>query len=293
MFGCRRVSPDIWRRSSVLALAVGLGLLAGGCVSTGDITGSVSAASDNAPTSERGWRQRADSLAGRYRQNPGDARVAAEYAQALRATGQRDQASAVLQQAVMRNPKDQALAGAYGRALADSGQFEQALETLSRAHSPDQPDWRILNVQGAVLDQMGRNAEARKYYQQALAISPEEPSVLSNLGLSHALSKELKQAEQVLRRASDQPRADGRVRQNLALVIGLQGRFEEAEQLVVKDLPPAEAQANVAYLREMLSQPNSWKKIGADTAAAGRAAKPAPRAMPPVAAAHESLAQVR
>jgi Flp pilus assembly protein TadD len=44
------------------------------------------------------------------------------------------------------------------------------------------------------------------------------------------------------------------VRQNLALVVGLQGRFAEAESIVKADLPADEAAANVAYLREMLSR---------------------------------------
>ena len=57
-----------------------------------------------------------------------------------------------------------------------------------------------------------------------------------------------------LRRAYGNPRADGRVRQNLALVVGLQGRFAEAETIAKGDLPAEEAQANVTYLREMLSQ---------------------------------------
>ena len=48
-------------------------------------------------------------------------------------------------------------------------------------------------------------------------------------------------------------RADARVRQNLGLVVGLQGRFAEAETIVKADLPADEAAANVAYLREMLS----------------------------------------
>jgi Flp pilus assembly protein TadD len=37
-------------------------------------------------------------------------------------------------------------------------------------------------------------------------------------------------------------------------VIGLQGRFAEAEQIVRADLPPEEAAANVAYLKQMLSR---------------------------------------
>src|SRR4029077_18324293 len=99
-------------------------------------------------------------------------------------------------------PHDSALLGAYGRALADVGHLDQALEVLSRAHTPEQPDWRILSAQGAVLDQLGRHQEAQRYYASALKIKPDEPSVLSNLGLSYALSKDLRQAETTLKRAS-------------------------------------------------------------------------------------------
>jgi Flp pilus assembly protein TadD len=66
------------------------------------------------------------------------------------------------------------------------------------------------------------------------------------------LSKDLVKAEATLRQAYASTKADGRVRQNLALVVGLQGRFTEAESIVKADLPPEEAAANVAYLKEML-----------------------------------------
>ena len=85
--------------------------------------------------------------------------------------------------------------------------------------------------------------------------------MLSNLGLSYALAKDLPQAESTLRRAAARNGADQRVRQNLALVVGLQGRFAEAEEIARADLPPDEAAANVAYLRQMLSQQNDWKKL--------------------------------
>jgi Flp pilus assembly protein TadD len=144
--------------------------------------------------------------------------------------------------------------GAYGRALAEAGDYNQALQVLERAHSPDQPDWHILSAQGAVLDQMGRHADAQRYYLTALKMVPDEPSVLSNLGLSYALSKDLPNAEATLRRASAHPPVDQRVRQNLALVVGLQGRFAEAETIARADLPAEEAVANVAYLRQMLAR---------------------------------------
>jgi Flp pilus assembly protein TadD len=77
--------------------------------------------------------------------------------------------------------------------------------------------------------------------------------VLSNLGLSYALAKDLPNAETILRHAAAHPPVNPRVRQNLALVVGLQGRLAEAETIVRADLPPEEAAANVAYLRQMLA----------------------------------------
>jgi Flp pilus assembly protein TadD len=236
---------------TVMAAAALAGALAG-CAGTRPAeTGALAAAAT--PATEDDWRRAAEAWGDRYQANTGDADAAIHYAQALRGSGQRAQAVAVLEQASLRNPKDMAVLGAYGRALADVGNFQQALDVLGHAHAPDHPDWRILSAQGAVLDQMGRHDEAQHYYETALKIVPDEPSVLSNLGLSYALSKQLPRAEATLKRAAAGQKVDPRVRQNLALVVGLQGRFAEAESIARADLPAEEASANVAYLRDMLS----------------------------------------
>ncbi len=159
----------------------------------------------------------------------------------------------MLEQATLGQPDNKALLAGYGRALADNGNFQQAFDVLSRAHTPDDPDWRILSAQGAVLDQLGRYEEARQYYASALKIAPDEPTVLSNLGLSYVLTKDLPKAEETLRRAQSGADADPRVRLNLAMVIGLQGRVAEAESIVRADRPAEEAEANVAYLKRLLS----------------------------------------
>ena len=223
-----------------------------------DTTGSIATAA--VPHSQVEWRQELETWGERYRASPTDPDAAIRYAQALRAIGQRAQAAAVLEQSAVQNPQNRAVLGAYGRALADAGNFQQALDVLDRAHSQDDPDWRVLSVKGAVLDQMGRHADAQRHYASALRLRPDDPSVLSNLGLSYALSKNLPQAEATLRRAAEQPGAEPKVRQNLALVVGLQGRFQEAEQIASGDLSPGEAATNVAYLRQMLAQQNAWKK---------------------------------
>jgi Flp pilus assembly protein TadD len=190
----------------------------------------------------------------RYKSNPDSAEAALNYGKALRAAGQRSQAVAVLEQATIAHPGDKALMAGFGRALADNGNFQQAFEVLGRAHSPEDPDWRILSAQGTVLDQLGRGEEARQYYASALRIVPDEPSVLSNLGLSYVLSKDLAKAEETLRRANSRADADPRVRLNLALVVGLRGHMAEAEAIAKEGRPPEEAAANVAYLRRMLTR---------------------------------------
>ncbi|HEU4660248.1 MAG TPA: tetratricopeptide repeat protein [Pseudolabrys sp.] len=250
-------------------VAGALAITVAGCKTTQDeTTGSIAAAPTGTPKSDAEWRQYASAWGERYHRNAADAEAAMHYARALRAIGERAQAVAVLRQASMHNPYDKALLGDYGRALAEVGDFEQALTVLSRAHTPDQPDWRILNAEGAVLDQMGRHQEAQRYYSNALKIKPNDPSVLSNLGLSYALSKDLKRAEATLRHALTQPEAGPKVRQNLALIVGLQGRFAEAEKIASADLPAEQATANVKYLRQMLAQRASGKKQSAAQPAA-------------------------
>jgi Flp pilus assembly protein TadD len=237
--------------ASCFALVL-LGL--GACQTTDlpDITGSLGdKAEQDRPSDPRAdlalYRER-------FRNNPGDPDIALGYGSALRATGQRAQAVAVLEQATLANPNNTMLLAGYGRALADNGNFQQAFDVLGRAHSPEDPDWRILSVQGAVLDQLGRHDEARQYYGQALKMVPDEPSVLSNLGLSYLLTNDLPKAEEILRKAYGQAEGNPRVRANLAIVLGLEGRTGEAESIMKAGLPPDQAAANVAYLKRLLAR---------------------------------------
>src|SRR5216684_2914324 len=237
---------------AVLPVLLTLGLC--GCPTAGapDVTGSLGDKAE--PNRVADARREVEFYRDRFRANPKDADAALQYGQALRAAGQRSQAVAVLEQATIAHSGNKALLAGYGRALADNGNFQQAFDVLSQAHTPDDPDWRILSVQGTVLDQLGRHDEARQYYASALKIVPGEPSVLSNLGLSYALSKDLPKAEEILRRAYARAGADPRTRANLGLVVGLQGRLAEAEGIVRAGLPAEEATANVAYLRQLLAR---------------------------------------
>jgi len=247
-----------------LVLVGMIALATAGCLakSKSDRTTSYASMRDtaDAPTQEQ-WRQSAEAWGKRFEADPGDAQAAMYYARALRATDQRAQAVAVLQQAAIRSPKDLQLLAAYGKALAEAGRYKEADEVLGRAHTPERPDWGILSAQGAVADQIGDHALAQRYYEAALKIAPGEPTVLSNLGLSYALSKRLPEAEGVLRQADAHPKADGRVRHNLALILALQGKMQEGEAVLRRDLPPGEIADTVATLRQMVAQTNAAAAI--------------------------------
>ena len=250
----RSLKPSCLARlvvSLASSAVVVLGLCSCQTIEPSDITGSLGERTEKSAADPR---RDVELYRERFRANPKDADAALQYGFALRASGQRSQAVAVLEQAAIGNPNNKALLAGYGRALADNGNFEQAFDVLSRAHNPDDPDWRILSAQGAVLDQLDRHDEARQYYTSALKIAPEEPSVLSNLGLSYVLSNDLPKAEETLRRAHGKAESDPRIRTNLALAIGLRGRLAEAEGIVKAGLPEDQAAANVSYLKRLLSR---------------------------------------
>ena len=255
MFQKSLQSSRVARRLAGTATAIILAVALCSCQTSSDISDVTGSLGEKADVKRSADPRRDVELAQeRFKANPKDAEAALRYGKALRASGQRAQAVAVLEQATIAHSGNKALVAGYGRALADNGNFQQAFEVLGRAHSPEDPDWRILSAQGATLDQLGRFEEARQYYSSALKIAPDEPSVLSNLGLSYVLSKELPKAEETLRRAHGLAATDPRVRANLALAVGLQGHLAEAEKIVRADLPPDEAAANVTQLKRLLAR---------------------------------------
>lgn len=147
--------------AAVLALlTAGLG----GCQTAGmpDITGALGARAEARASADP--KRAVDIYGEQYRAHPKSVEAALKYGQALRASGQRAQAVAVLEQANLTIPGNRQLLGLYGRALVDNGNFQLGFDVLGRAHTPQNPDWRILSVQGTALDQLGRHDQAREYY---------------------------------------------------------------------------------------------------------------------------------
>jgi len=84
-----------------------------------------------------------------------------------------------------------------------------------------------------------------------------------------------------MRLAARSPARPPQVQENLALVLGLRGRYEEARSAGQVALTPAKADENVTYLRELSQARAAAGKVAdTDDAAAGSPARSASAGLP-------------
>lgn len=262
-FDAPLVRPHLVRpaRPRGLMVATAVSLLLGACAqpSGGDSSGLFSALAPEPSKEDVEQAAPSDPAAATeywgklYAKNPRDLDMALAYAQNLKATGQKREALAVLQQASLIHGTNRQLAADYGRLALELDQVSVAKKLLDIADDPANPDWRIVLARGTALAKEGNYREAIGFYERAQALNPEHPSVLNNLALAYTMSGEPDRGEQLLRRASVVGAENAKVRQNLALVLGLQGKYDEATQVASVDLPAEDAQANTALLRKMVN----------------------------------------
>ncbi len=210
-----------------------------------------SAAKDEAPQ-KNDLEKATEYWAKQYAENPRDLKAALSYARNLKAMGEKQRAMAVLQQASIFHNESRELASDYGRLALELDQVSVASRLLAYADDPVNPDWKVISARGTVLAKQGKYSDAIPFYEHALSLAHNHPSVLSNLALAHAMNGEPAKAETMLRQASAVDPSSLKIRQNLALVLGLEGKYDEAKQVASRDLSPENASENTAYLRRVV-----------------------------------------
>lgn len=191
----------------------------------------------------------------KHEKNPADATAALNYARNLKTLGAKDKAFEVLARSYQLNRGNGELASEYGRIALDLGKVQMADRLLNEAmRSSGQPDWRLLSAMGTVSAKRGDHKRAQSYYLAALKKRPGATSVYNNLALSYALDGKAGDAEQLLKQAVDKGHNTQIVRQNLALVLGLQSKFEEAQKVAQADLDDSKIDNNVSFLRKMVKK---------------------------------------
>ena len=181
--------------------------------------------------------------------DPTDPEARLKLAKALRALGRYEEAGVNADQLLVIQPTnyEALLESARDRIAQNQGFY--AIDPARRAEALQPHDWRPVSLLAIGLEQSERDSEALAAHQKALALAPNNPATLSNLGMYYATHGDRTQAEALLRRAVAAPGAGPQERQNLALVLGMEGHIDEAERLARQDLPPQTVSNNLAYLR--------------------------------------------
>lgn len=276
-------SHAAWRKLSVALAALSAAVLTTACAGSGALDeqnlayvkpkNTSGSSASHAGTEKSGgtelmkateyWRKE-------YAKNPKDRKIALSLARNLKALGQKRRALAILQHASTFHATDPEVASEYGRLALDLDQVGVAKRLLSVADDPTKPDWKVVSAQGTVLAKEGKFGEAIPYFKRAAAMAPGQASVLNNLALAHMMSGDANTAERLLRKATTAggPHA-AKARQNLALALGVQGKYSESKAVAAGVLAKEEAHANADYLKKLVRL--APKKAPAPNAAASKA----------------------
>ncbi|MDE2466530.1 MAG: tetratricopeptide repeat protein [Alphaproteobacteria bacterium] len=139
-------------------------------------------------------------------------------ARLLRIHGDYNGALRALAQLMLLSPDNPQVVGEYGKDLVDLGRAKEALAFLDRAIELQPHSWSLLSARGVAQDQLHDTKAAAQSYRAALALSPDQPSILNNYALNQMMRGHKEQAKALFERALARGGKDPRIAQNLVLL---------------------------------------------------------------------------
>jgi tetratricopeptide (TPR) repeat protein len=196
-------------------------------------------------------------------EHPGDVRLQRVHALALRRDGRAEEAIALLQGTLAQHADEPTVHMALAGAFADAGRPDDAIKALQAAQAKFPANTALLFELGATYDRHERHAEAEEVFKQVLArdpenadalnylgymlaergerldesvtllkkalqLEPENGSFLDSLGWAYYKANNLPLAEEHLRRAAGQLRANSVIQDHYGDVLFKLERFDDA-----------------------------------------------------------------
>lgn len=134
------------------------------------------------------------------------------------------------------------------RTAEDKGQFATAQQTYRVMLQRNPKNATVLNRMGIVCSKMGKHDSATKYLIEAVKLQPENSKYLTDLGYALYLQNDLPAAEIALEESIKRDPSSKRSFNNMSLVLGHQGRIDEAYQIARSVMSAEEAHANIGYI---------------------------------------------
>ena len=195
-------------------------------------------------------------------------------ARTARFAGHYDEAVRTLSQLMLVAADDPRVVAEYGKTLAEQGRAQEATEFLNRAIELSSNDWTLYSALGVADDQLGNPVAARMAYEHALALKPNEASVLNNYALSRMMANDADGARILMARAQAAGgSADAKIAANIAMIAKL-------TPVQTKDIAVAPKPATVASAAPSAPIPPMPKSAAPVMAQPLAAARPAPLPMP-------------
>jgi Flp pilus assembly protein TadD len=190
---------------------------------------------------------------------------------ALAALNDNDVATAVnlAERAVEKSPNDAGFRALLGNTYFASGRFASAegayRDSLALIANQPQVILKLALVQIA----QGRNGEALGLLGEARGML--EPA---DHGLAMALAGQAQEAASMLEAAANQPGADARLRQNLALAHAMRGDWDAARTVAAQDLSPELVDARIQQWMAFAKPRNASDQVAALTGVTPAASDP-------------------
>ena len=146
------------------------------------------------------------------------------------------------------------------------GKNEQASAVYRQILSKDPDNQLALHRMGVVVGRDGNLDESISYFEKSRVAGNESAELLNDLGYVYYLKDDLNKAESILRQALTKNSNYKPAHNNLGLVVGQQGRYDEAIIEFRNAVDDAKAYSNLAYIQSQrgdfeLSETNYHKAI--------------------------------
>ena len=145
-------------------------------------------------------------------------------ARGLRAQGHLQEALRALAQLVLVAPDDARVVSEYGKVLVQLGRPDDAIAFLKHAIELRADDWTVYSALGVAYDQNDDRRNAKEAYDRALALHPDDATVLNNYAVSRMLAGDLDTAQKLLQQAQTAGGNTPKVSANLQLLAQMKAR---------------------------------------------------------------------
>ncbi|GAB4145505.1 MAG: hypothetical protein Tsb009_17660 [Planctomycetaceae bacterium] len=134
------------------------------------------------------------------------------------------------------------------RVQEQQGQLDQAMRLYREVIAKDPKNTEALHRMAIVSTRLGDHQQAEQHFRAAIQLAPRNSKILADYGYALFLRKDLNGAEAMLKRSVNLDPSNRRAVNNLATVLGFQGRTNESLAMFRKVVDDAEAHANLAYV---------------------------------------------